>query len=231
MVFYEEGGHYGPHHESYGFYYPHNQNLHLPNEMRAALFRVENKGTAEIGKFAEHLGATVQRLNSCLRHSQHRFRCFSSTWHQLWDGPTGAAHTSGYQMYMATLLVSIVAPKRGGATVFPLLNLSVQLTPGDALMWLNVKADGAMEPKTLHAGCPVLEGKKTAVVTFFHEWQQAEKLFCPIDGNEGYSYRITDLRLGSASRLRDKFSKSGHESAHGTPPQPLQSQNIPQMII
>ncbi len=43
--------------------------------------------------------------------------------------------------------------------------------------------------------------------------------------------RRINLDLLAVKWTLNKFSKSAHESARGTPPQPLQSQNIAQMIV
>lgn len=49
---------------------------------------------------------------------------------------------------------------RGGATVFPLLSLSVRAAAGDLLIFSNVDARGEADPRLRHAGEPVTEGAK-----------------------------------------------------------------------
>ena len=48
----------------------------------------------------------------------------------------------------------------GGATEFPLLDLSVEPQLGRLLIWNNMALDGSPNPWTLHAGQPVEAGTK-----------------------------------------------------------------------
>lgn len=48
----------------------------------------------------------------------------------------------------------------GGATVFPLLDLSVRCGPGDLLVFRNTGEDGEPDPRMRHAGEPVTAGAK-----------------------------------------------------------------------
>ncbi|CAL1544117.1 unnamed protein product [Lymnaea stagnalis] len=50
--------------------------------------------------------------------------------------------------------------EKGGATVFPKLNISVFPVKNMALMWYNLNPAGEIERNTLHAGCPVAVGHK-----------------------------------------------------------------------
>jgi len=48
----------------------------------------------------------------------------------------------------------------GGATVFPLLDLSIRCNPGDLLIFRNSDGDGDPDPRMRHAGEPVTSGAK-----------------------------------------------------------------------
>lgn len=48
----------------------------------------------------------------------------------------------------------------GGQTVFPLLNLEIAPGVGDLLVFDNVDADGAPDPRSRHAGLPIASGTK-----------------------------------------------------------------------
>ena len=63
---------------------------------------------------------------------------------------------------MATFLFYLNDVLAGGATVFPLLGLSVPPRAGSALYWDNLDLRGQGYQQTLHAGCPVLAGHKVS---------------------------------------------------------------------
>lgn len=69
---------------------------------------------------------------------------------------------------IATLLVYLRAPERGGETEYPYSGLLVRGRRGMAVVHYNV-ADGAPDPASLHAGRPVLEGEKWLWRSTLHE--------------------------------------------------------------
>ncbi|EDW29560.1 GL22881 [Drosophila persimilis] len=50
--------------------------------------------------------------------------------------------------------------QQGGATIFPLINITVSPRKGSALLWFNLYDDGEPDPRTLHSSCPVIEGDR-----------------------------------------------------------------------
>ena len=60
-------------------------------------------------------------------------------------------------------------PAAGGATEFPLLDLSVMPQTGRLLIWNNMALDGSPNPWTMHAGLPVEAGTKYIVTKWFRE--------------------------------------------------------------
>lgn len=59
-----------------------------------------------------------------------------------------------------TFLVYLSDEYEGGETEFPMLDFSFRGKRGDALVFANVGAAGAPDPKTLHAGRPPISGEK-----------------------------------------------------------------------
>ena len=64
------------------------------------------------------------------------------------------------------------AVEEGGATDFPRLNLSIPPQPGVLLVWNNMGVDGRPNPRTIHAGAPVVRGVKYVLTKWYraHPW-------------------------------------------------------------
>jgi len=67
---------------------------------------------------------------------------------------------------VATILIYLNEGFEGGQTSFPLLGLNHRGKIGDALVWGNVDAAGAPDPRSQHAGCPPTQGEKWV----FSQW-------------------------------------------------------------
>jgi prolyl 4-hydroxylase len=68
-----------------------------------------------------------------------------------------------------TILIYLEAPRRGGVTRFPHLDIDVRSVAGRLAIWTNLTADGRGDPEMVHAGMPVSEGRKTTLVTWVRE--------------------------------------------------------------
>lgn len=79
-----------------------------------------------------------------------------------------AALIRGGQRVM-TLIMYLNDPERGGETIFPLANASVNPRKGCAVLFYNVTPDGADDPRSLHGGAPVLEGEKWIMTKWIRE--------------------------------------------------------------
>ena len=58
------------------------------------------------------------------------------------------------------MMTILEAPVSGGATVWPYSNIAVFSTKGSGVFWYNLYRNGAHDPMTMHAACPVLMGQK-----------------------------------------------------------------------
>ena len=78
---------------------------------------------------------------------------------------TEATSVQGEQRAWTALLYgSTLDANDGGATHFPLLNISVWPRAGDALLWSNVNLDGSPNPASLHAGLPPSGDKEKVAI-------------------------------------------------------------------
>ena len=68
---------------------------------------------------------------------------------------------------VATCLVYLNDGYEGGETEFPALGISFKGRAGDALIFSSVLADGAPDPRTVHAGRPPTSGEKWLLSQFF----------------------------------------------------------------
>lgn len=92
--------------------------------------------------------------------------------HYDYFDPTTPGGLACYQrggQRVATLIIYLAGPDRGGETVFPHADLKVPPTAGDAVLFYNCTPEGIEDPLSLHGGAPVLEGEKWVAVKWFHE--------------------------------------------------------------
>lgn len=72
---------------------------------------------------------------------------------------------------IATFIVYLNTPLKGGQTDFPRAGISITPKKGNALFFYNVDKNGLGNPLTLHAGTPVIEGEKWILNRWFREKQ------------------------------------------------------------
>jgi prolyl 4-hydroxylase len=75
----------------------------------------------------------------------------------------------GGNQRIATVLVYLNDGYEGGETAFLRTGASFRGRKGDALLFLNVQADGAPDPMSLHAGLPVRRGEKLIATRWIRE--------------------------------------------------------------
>lgn len=78
-----------------------------------------------------------------------------------------ADEAAGERTY--TLLIYLDTPRRGGATRFPHLDIDVKSVAGRLVVWRNLTDEGLRDPDMLHASIPILEGRKTTLVTWVRQ--------------------------------------------------------------
>lgn len=83
------------------------------------------------------------------------------------DTPANAAHLAARGQRVRTLLVYLNEGFEGGATEFPRLDLAYKPPRGCAVVFDSVKADGSVDPMTLHTGAPTTRGEKWVISKWF----------------------------------------------------------------
>ncbi|KAI4901933.1 hypothetical protein NFI96_031413, partial [Prochilodus magdalenae] len=85
---------------------------------------------------------------------------------------------------IATILIYMSDVSIGGATVFPNIGVSLKPQKGSAVMWYNLLRSGQLDSRSLHAGCPVLQGSKWVCVKWLRERGQEFRRPCSLSETE-----------------------------------------------
>ncbi len=113
------------------------------------------------------LGEPVQgQRYSVGQEFKHHFDYFVTS-HDYWNTERGRG---GQRTWTAMAFLNAV--DEGGATDFPKVDLTIAPRAGVLLVWNNMAADGRPNPRTLHAGTPVLRGTKYVLTRWYrvHPW-------------------------------------------------------------
>ncbi|MBX3726582.1 MAG: 2OG-Fe(II) oxygenase [Xanthomonadales bacterium] len=80
---------------------------------------------------------------------------------------TAAGRKAGQRRY--TVFAYLCDVEAGGGTAFPELDVTVEPRLGRAVLFHNLDSDSAPDPRTLHAGLPVLAGEKWLATLWLRE--------------------------------------------------------------
>ncbi len=83
--------------------------------------------------------------------------------------PGGTAALSRGGQRVASLIMYLNTPEKGGETIFPLAGVSVSPKKGTALLFYNVTPAGLDDPQSLHGGAPVVAGEKWIATKWLRE--------------------------------------------------------------
>ncbi|SPP80889.1 prolyl 4-hydroxylase subunit alpha-2-like [Drosophila guanche] len=74
---------------------------------------------------------------------------------------------------MATVLFYLSDARHGGSTIFTHLKLKVPAERGKVLFWYNMRGETHdLDTRTIHGACPVIDGTKTVLSCWIHEFDQ-----------------------------------------------------------
>jgi prolyl 4-hydroxylase len=132
---------------SEGMFFPYNHN-------DATLLSIEKKISLTTG-LPEKNGESIQLLHY-IKGAEYKPH------YDFFDPNTiaGKEYLKKGGQRFATFIMYLNTPKKGGETVFPLLNIKVKAQKGDALLFYNCDSKGNVDNLTLHGGAPVLVGQK-----------------------------------------------------------------------
>lgn len=83
--------------------------------------------------------------------------------------PGGLAHFNRGGQRVATFLVYLNTPEKGGETVFPRAHIEITPEKGKALLFYNVDSEGMPDPWSFHGGAPVISGEKWLLSRWLRE--------------------------------------------------------------
>ncbi|XP_035682833.1 prolyl 4-hydroxylase subunit alpha-1-like [Branchiostoma floridae] len=85
---------------------------------------------------------------------------------------------------MATFLMYLSDVTAGGATVFPVANVTVPVVKNAGLLFMDLLRSGRGDVNSLHAGCPVVIGSKWIANKWIHEGGNEFRRKCGLSPNE-----------------------------------------------
>lgn len=68
-----------------------------------------------------------------------------------------------------TCMIYLNPVEQGGETLFSSIKELITPKMGRAVIWNNLTLDGNVNPKTIHAGLPILQGEKFILTTWFRQ--------------------------------------------------------------
>ena len=83
--------------------------------------------------------------------------------------PGGLIHYNRGGQRVASFLLYLNTPDKGGETVFPRAALKIQAKKGKAVLFYNVDNNGNTNPMSLHGGSPVIAGEKWIATIWLRE--------------------------------------------------------------
>jgi prolyl 4-hydroxylase len=138
--------------------------MFLPWGIKDKIVRQIHKQSAEVTDIPEENGESMQVLYYGIgaEYQPHYDTFDPST-------PGGLIHYNRGGQRVATFIMYLNTPKKGGETIFPKIGLKITPKKGKALLFYNVNAEGISDPMSLHGGAPVIEGEKWIITRWLRE--------------------------------------------------------------
>ena len=152
--------------------------LHQDGLRRDVLSPLRVSETAQQRFFSEELQAKITLLESRMQQLVKMDADHLETW-QATDYPLGGkfyyhmdsgywdTHYSGDRIY--TFLIYLTTADKGGGTHFRALGRKVKAKAGRLIIWNNLFANGDSNHRMIHSSMPLLQGRKTTLVTWLRQ--------------------------------------------------------------
>lgn len=98
-----------------------------------------------------------------------------------------------------TFMVYLNEDLEGGETEFQKIDIKFTPKIGKAVVWKNLKSDGTGNELALHAGRPVLKGKKYILTKWFREYEQGQ---VPQD----YLNKISNINIKTSEKVFSSYA-------------------------
>ena len=143
----------------------------LNREFRTSESAVEGWFTRQMDAMLETIETRLQRL---VTFDRANLEPWQATEYGL-DGHVSYHLDAGYWAgdpsgdRVLTFLIYLTTPGSGGGTHFARLNREVAATEGRLVIWRNLLGTGQCDPRMLHAGTKVSEGRKVTLLNWVRE--------------------------------------------------------------
>ena len=138
--------------------------MSFPDAQKGSVLDKIEKRIAKITKTPRENGENVQVLHYAIGQEYVP--------HYDYFDPNSTAERRHLQrggQRVASMILYLNTPEKGGETIFPVLRISVKPVRGNALLFYNCDGRSVVDSRTLHGGAPVIAGEKWIATKWIRE--------------------------------------------------------------